>query len=57
MCVQGYAWLKECLCNDEGKKQLIKIKDLHLLANRLKIHYLWFETVLYFFAFTVLRYR
>lgn len=35
MCVQGYAWLKERLHSDEGKKQLSKIKELHLLADRL----------------------
>ncbi|XP_042257724.1 voltage-gated potassium channel subunit beta-3-like isoform X1 [Thunnus maccoyii] len=33
--IKGYAWLKERLCSDEGKKQLSKIKDLHLLADRL----------------------
>uniref|UniRef100_A0A3P9DRS0 Voltage-gated potassium channel subunit beta-1 n=1 Tax=Maylandia zebra TaxID=106582 RepID=A0A3P9DRS0_9CICH len=33
--MKGYAWLKERLCSDEGKKQLSKIKDLHLLADRL----------------------
>ncbi|CAB1423287.1 unnamed protein product [Pleuronectes platessa] len=33
--MKGYAWLKERLCSDEGKKQLSKIKDLHLLASRL----------------------
>ncbi|XP_044039990.1 voltage-gated potassium channel subunit beta-3-like isoform X5 [Siniperca chuatsi] len=34
--MKGYAWLKERLCSDEGKKQLSKIKELHLLADRLK---------------------
>ncbi|XP_062300850.1 voltage-gated potassium channel subunit beta-3-like [Scomber scombrus] len=33
--MKGYAWLKERLHSDEGKKQLSKIKDLHLLADRL----------------------
>uniref|UniRef100_UPI003AAF8688 voltage-gated potassium channel subunit beta-3-like n=1 Tax=Centroberyx gerrardi TaxID=166262 RepID=UPI003AAF8688 len=33
--MKGYAWLKERLCSDEGKKQLVKIKELHLLADRL----------------------
>ncbi|KAM9827734.1 voltage-gated potassium channel subunit beta-2-like [Neosynchiropus ocellatus] len=33
--MKGYAWLKERLFSDEGKKQLTKIKDLHLLADRL----------------------
>uniref|UniRef100_A0A669DJV1 Voltage-gated potassium channel subunit beta-1 n=1 Tax=Oreochromis niloticus TaxID=8128 RepID=A0A669DJV1_ORENI len=33
--MKGYAWLKERLCSDEGKKQLSKIKELHLLADRL----------------------
>uniref|UniRef100_A0A7N8WKV4 Voltage-gated potassium channel subunit beta-3-like n=1 Tax=Mastacembelus armatus TaxID=205130 RepID=A0A7N8WKV4_9TELE len=32
---RGHAWLKERLCSDEGKKQLRKIKELHLLADRL----------------------
>ncbi|KAM6960459.1 voltage-gated potassium channel subunit beta-3-like isoform 2-T2 [Tautogolabrus adspersus] len=34
--LKGYAWLKERLCSDEGKKQLSKIKELHLLADKLK---------------------
>ncbi|XP_074555133.1 voltage-gated potassium channel subunit beta-3-like [Halichoeres trimaculatus] len=34
--MKGYAWLKERLCSDEGKKQLSKIKELHLLADKLK---------------------
>ncbi|XP_068569131.1 voltage-gated potassium channel subunit beta-3-like isoform X2 [Cebidichthys violaceus] len=33
--MKGYAWLKERLHSDEGKKQLSKIKELHLLADRL----------------------
>ncbi|KAM9414409.1 voltage-gated potassium channel subunit beta-3-like [Pholidichthys leucotaenia] len=33
--MKGYAWLKERLYSDEGKKQLSKIKELHLLADRL----------------------
>ncbi|CAK6982598.1 voltage-gated potassium channel subunit beta-3-like isoform X2 [Scomber scombrus] len=33
--MKGYAWLKDRLHSDEGKKQLSKIKDLHLLADRL----------------------
>uniref|UniRef100_A0A3Q1GAG7 Potassium voltage-gated channel subfamily A regulatory beta subunit 3 n=1 Tax=Acanthochromis polyacanthus TaxID=80966 RepID=A0A3Q1GAG7_9TELE len=33
--MKGYAWLKERLNSDEGKKQLTKIKELHLLADRL----------------------
>ncbi|XP_030580719.1 voltage-gated potassium channel subunit beta-3-like [Archocentrus centrarchus] len=33
--MKGYTWLKERLCSDERKKQLSKIKELHLLANRL----------------------
>ncbi|XP_061566239.1 voltage-gated potassium channel subunit beta-3-like isoform X1 [Cololabis saira] len=33
--IKGYAWLKERLGSDEGKKQLNKIKDLHLLADKL----------------------
>ncbi|XP_075941142.1 voltage-gated potassium channel subunit beta-2-like [Anarhichas minor] len=33
--IKGYAWLKERLHSDEGKKQLSKIKELHLLADRL----------------------
>ncbi|XP_029695883.1 voltage-gated potassium channel subunit beta-2-like isoform X2 [Takifugu rubripes] len=37
MCVfQGYSWLKERLHSDEGKQQLSKVKELHLLAERLK---------------------
>ncbi|XP_030580707.1 voltage-gated potassium channel subunit beta-2-like isoform X1 [Archocentrus centrarchus] len=33
--MKGYTWLKERLCSDERKKQLSKIKELHLLADRL----------------------
>ncbi|XP_041840529.1 voltage-gated potassium channel subunit beta-3-like isoform X1 [Melanotaenia boesemani] len=33
--MKGYTWLKERLHSDEGKKQLGKIKELHLLADRL----------------------
>ncbi|XP_028985997.1 voltage-gated potassium channel subunit beta-3-like isoform X4 [Betta splendens] len=33
--MKGYSWLKERLCSEEGKKQLSKIKDLHLLADRM----------------------
>uniref|UniRef100_A0A8D3CFY1 Voltage-gated potassium channel subunit beta-1 n=1 Tax=Scophthalmus maximus TaxID=52904 RepID=A0A8D3CFY1_SCOMX len=33
--MKGYAWLKERLFSSEGKKQLSKIKELHLLADRL----------------------
>nr|XP_043876599.1 voltage-gated potassium channel subunit beta-3-like isoform X4 [Solea senegalensis] len=33
--MKGHAWLKEQLCSDEGKKQLSKIKELHLLAEKL----------------------
>ncbi|XP_058479661.1 voltage-gated potassium channel subunit beta-2-like isoform X1 [Solea solea] len=33
--MKGHAWLKERLCSDEGKKQLSKIKELHLLAEKL----------------------
>ncbi|XP_037832642.1 voltage-gated potassium channel subunit beta-3 [Kryptolebias marmoratus] len=32
---KGYSWLKERLYSDEGKKQLSKIKELRLLADRL----------------------
>ncbi|MEQ2209644.1 hypothetical protein XENOCAPTIV_001929, partial [Xenoophorus captivus] len=35
LSLQGYSWLKERLHSDEGKKQLSKIKELHLLADRL----------------------
>ncbi|XP_054608694.1 voltage-gated potassium channel subunit beta-2-like isoform X2 [Dunckerocampus dactyliophorus] len=33
--MKGYTWLKERLCSDEGKQQLRKVKELHLLADRL----------------------
>ncbi|XP_071315416.1 voltage-gated potassium channel subunit beta-2-like isoform X1 [Trachinotus anak] len=33
--MKGYVWLKQRLCSDEGKKQLSKVKELHLLAERL----------------------
>ncbi|XP_047240941.1 voltage-gated potassium channel subunit beta-2-like isoform X2 [Girardinichthys multiradiatus] len=33
--MKGYSWLKERLHSEEGKKQLSKIKELHLLADRL----------------------
>ncbi|KAF6720434.1 Voltage-gated potassium channel subunit beta-3 [Oryzias melastigma] len=33
--MKGYTWLKERLHSEEGKKQLRKIKELHLLADRL----------------------
>ncbi|XP_061816429.1 voltage-gated potassium channel subunit beta-2-like isoform X1 [Nerophis lumbriciformis] len=33
--MKGYAWLKERLCSNEGKQQLSKVKELHLLADRL----------------------
>ncbi|XP_077962051.1 voltage-gated potassium channel subunit beta-2-like isoform X2 [Gasterosteus aculeatus] len=33
--MKGYAWLKERFHSDEGKKQLSKIQELHLLADRL----------------------
>ncbi|XP_067378909.1 voltage-gated potassium channel subunit beta-3-like isoform X2 [Channa argus] len=33
--MKGYTWLKERLRSDEGKKQLSKIKELHLLADKL----------------------
>ncbi|KAM6949208.1 voltage-gated potassium channel subunit beta-3-like [Aplochiton taeniatus] len=33
--LKGYAWLKERLFSNEGKKQLAKIRELHLLADRL----------------------
>uniref|UniRef100_A0A674PEF5 Potassium voltage-gated channel subfamily A regulatory beta subunit 3 n=1 Tax=Takifugu rubripes TaxID=31033 RepID=A0A674PEF5_TAKRU len=34
--MKGYSWLKERLHSDEGKQQLSKVKELHLLAERLK---------------------
>lgn len=33
--VKGYQWLKERLNSEEGRRQLAKIKELHLLADRL----------------------
>lgn len=35
MYAQGHGWLKERLCSDEGKQQLSKVKELHLLADRI----------------------
>uniref|UniRef100_H3CXF3 Voltage-gated potassium channel subunit beta-1 n=1 Tax=Tetraodon nigroviridis TaxID=99883 RepID=H3CXF3_TETNG len=32
---KGYQWLKERVNSEEGRRQLIKIKELHLLADRL----------------------
>ncbi|KAL7835154.1 hypothetical protein SRHO_G00294010 [Serrasalmus rhombeus] len=31
----GYQWLKERVYSEEGRRQLAKIKELHLLADRL----------------------
>ncbi|XP_055085180.1 LOW QUALITY PROTEIN: voltage-gated potassium channel subunit beta-2-like [Periophthalmus magnuspinnatus] len=33
--VQGYSWLRERLCSDEGKKQLSKVQELHQVAESL----------------------
>lgn len=33
--VKGYQWLKERVNSEEGRRQLAKIKELHLLADRL----------------------
>ncbi|CAL8267576.1 unnamed protein product [Merluccius merluccius] len=33
--VQGYQWLKERVNSEEGRRQLAKIKELHLLADRM----------------------
>ncbi|KAG8548382.1 hypothetical protein GDO81_025621 [Engystomops pustulosus] len=33
--IKGYHWLKEKAVSDEGKKQHIKVKDLHPIAERL----------------------
>ncbi|XP_037335136.1 voltage-gated potassium channel subunit beta-2 [Pungitius pungitius] len=33
--MKGYAWLRERFHSEEGKKQLSKIQELHLLADRL----------------------
>lgn len=32
---QGYQWLKERVNSEEGRRQLAKVKELHLLASRL----------------------
>lgn len=33
--LKGYQWLKERVNSEEGRRQLVKIKELHLLADRL----------------------
>ncbi|MBN3318841.1 KCAB3 protein, partial [Atractosteus spatula] len=33
--MKGYQWLKEKVTSEEGRRQLAKIKELHLLADRL----------------------
>uniref|UniRef100_A0A4W4G624 NADP-dependent oxidoreductase domain-containing protein n=1 Tax=Electrophorus electricus TaxID=8005 RepID=A0A4W4G624_ELEEL len=33
--MKGYQWLKERVHSEDGRRQLAKIKELHLLANRL----------------------
>lgn len=33
--LKGYQWLKERVNSEEGRRQLIKIKELHLLADRM----------------------
>ncbi|XP_077597804.1 voltage-gated potassium channel subunit beta-3-like isoform X2 [Stigmatopora nigra] len=33
--IEGHSWLKERLFSDEGKQQLGKVKELHLLSQRL----------------------
>ena len=33
--MQGYQWLKERVNSEEGRKQLAKIKELRLMADRL----------------------
>lgn len=33
--LKGYQWLKERVNSEEGRRQLAKIKELHLLADRL----------------------
>uniref|UniRef100_A0A3B3I3H0 Potassium voltage-gated channel subfamily A regulatory beta subunit 3 n=1 Tax=Oryzias latipes TaxID=8090 RepID=A0A3B3I3H0_ORYLA len=33
--MKGYQWLKERVSSEEGRRQLAKIKELHLLADRL----------------------
>lgn len=35
MLMKGYQWLKERVNSEEGRRQLAKIKELHLLADRL----------------------
>lgn len=35
LLVKGYQWLKERVNSEEGRRQLAKIKELHLLADRL----------------------
>ncbi|XP_077401752.1 voltage-gated potassium channel subunit beta-2-like isoform X2 [Vanacampus margaritifer] len=34
--MKGHGWLRERLYSDEGKQQLSKVKELHLLADRLE---------------------
>ncbi|XP_048853764.1 voltage-gated potassium channel subunit beta-2 [Brienomyrus brachyistius] len=34
--MKGYQWLKERVNSEEGRRQLAKIKELHLLADRLR---------------------
>ncbi|KAL4631420.1 voltage-gated potassium channel subunit beta-3 [Arapaima gigas] len=33
--LKGYQWLKECVDSENGRKQLAKVKELHLLAERM----------------------
>lgn len=33
--LKGYQWLKERVNSEEGRRQLVKIKELHLLADRM----------------------
>ncbi|KAK7925494.1 hypothetical protein WMY93_007804 [Mugilogobius chulae] len=33
--MKGYQWLKERVNSEEGRRQLAKVKELHLLADRL----------------------
>lgn len=35
LLLKGYQWLKERVNSEEGRRQLVKIKELHLLADRL----------------------
>lgn len=35
LTLKGYQWLKERVNSEEGRRQLVKIKELHLLADRL----------------------